>query len=121
MDFISGLPRTLKSYTVIWVVVDRFTKSAHFIPRKSTYTTTYHLALPPQLSAVHDVFHVSMLRKYVADPSHIVDYKPLQINDNLSYEERPVEILAKEVKLLCNRGITLVKVLWRNHEVEEAT
>ena len=81
----------------------------------------YHLALPPQLSAVHDVFHVSMLRKYVTDPSHIVDYKPLQINDNLSYEERPIEILAKEVKLLCNRGITLVKVLWRNHEVEEAT
>ena len=37
MDFISGLPRTLKSYTVIWVVVDRLTKSAHFIPGKSTY------------------------------------------------------------------------------------
>lgn len=40
MDFISGLPRTLKSYTVIWVVVDRLTKSAHFIPGKSTYTAS---------------------------------------------------------------------------------
>ena len=39
MDFISGLPRTLKSYTVIWVV-DRLTKSAHFIPGKSTYTAS---------------------------------------------------------------------------------
>ncbi|KAL0537321.1 hypothetical protein IC582_026298 [Cucumis melo] len=40
MDFITGLPRTLKGYTVIWVVVDRVTKSTHFIPRKSTYTAS---------------------------------------------------------------------------------
>ncbi|KAL0541683.1 hypothetical protein IC582_021738 [Cucumis melo] len=40
MDFITGLPWTLKGYTVIWVVVDRLTKSAHFVPGKSTYTTS---------------------------------------------------------------------------------
>ena len=40
MDFISRLPRTLKGYTVIWVIVDRLTKSAHFVPEKSTYTTS---------------------------------------------------------------------------------
>ncbi|KAL0541315.1 hypothetical protein IC582_021357 [Cucumis melo] len=40
MDFITGLPRTLKGYTVIWAVVDRLTKSAHFIQRKSTYTAS---------------------------------------------------------------------------------
>ena len=40
MDFITGLPRTLKGFTVIWVVVDMFTKSAHFIPGKSTYTAS---------------------------------------------------------------------------------
>ncbi|KAL4028502.1 hypothetical protein IC575_011699 [Cucumis melo] len=38
MDFITGLPKTLRGYTVIWVVVDRLTKSAHFVPGKSTYT-----------------------------------------------------------------------------------
>jgi len=38
MDFIVGLPKTLKGYTVIWVVVDRLTKSAHFLPGKATYT-----------------------------------------------------------------------------------
>ncbi|KAL0556496.1 hypothetical protein IC582_005010 [Cucumis melo] len=82
----------------------------------------YRLALPPSFSAVHDVFHVSMLRKYVTDPTHVVDFEPLQINENLSYEDQhPVEIFAREVKVLCNRGIALVKVLWRNHEVEEAT
>ncbi|KAL0551529.1 hypothetical protein IC582_010619 [Cucumis melo] len=81
----------------------------------------YRLALPPSLSAVHDVFHVSMLRKYVSDPSHVVDYEPLEIDENLSYVEQPVEVLAREVKTLRNKQIPLVKVLWRNHRVEEAT
>ncbi|KAA0051543.1 pol protein [Cucumis melo var. makuwa] len=251
MDFITGLPRTLRGFTVIWVIVDRLTKSAYFIPGKSTYTASkwaqlymseitdgqterlnkvledmlracalefpdpvywdevgeqrmvgpelvqstnkaiqkirsrmqttqsrqksyadvrrkdlefdvgdkvflkvapmkgvlrferrrklsprfigsseilerigpvaYRLALPPSLLAVHDVFHVSMLRKYVPDLSHVVDYKPLEIDENLSYTEQPVEVLAREVKMLRNRKIPLVKVLWRNHRVEEAT
>ncbi|KAL0555972.1 hypothetical protein IC582_004475 [Cucumis melo] len=81
----------------------------------------YRLALPPSLSTVHDVFHVSMLRKYVPDPSHVVDYEPLEIDENLSYVEQPVEVLAREVKTLRNKQIPLVKVLWRNHRVEEAT
>ncbi|KAL0536770.1 hypothetical protein IC582_025731 [Cucumis melo] len=81
----------------------------------------YRLAMPPSLSTVHDVFHVSMLRKYVPDPSHVVDYEPLEIDENLSYVEQPVEVLAREVKTLRNRQIPLVKVLWRNHRVEEAT
>ncbi|KAL0561447.1 hypothetical protein IC582_001875 [Cucumis melo] len=81
----------------------------------------YHLVLPLVFSAVHDVFHVSMLRKYVADLTHVVDFVPLQINENLSYEEQLMEILAREVKMLSNRGIALVKVLWQNHEAEEAT
>ncbi|KAL0556885.1 hypothetical protein IC582_005402 [Cucumis melo] len=81
----------------------------------------YRLALPPSLSTVHDVFHVSMVRKYVPDPSHVVDYEPLEIDENLSYTEQPVEVLAREVKTLRNKEIPLVKVLWRNHRVEEAT
>ncbi|KAA0033749.1 pol protein [Cucumis melo var. makuwa] len=76
---------------------------------------------PPSLSTVHDVFHVSMLRKYVSDPSHVVDYEPLEIDENLSYVEQPVEVLTREVKTLRNKQIPLVKVLWRNHRVEEAT
>ncbi|KAA0060222.1 ABC transporter B family member 19-like [Cucumis melo var. makuwa] len=58
-------------------------------------------------SAVHDVFLVSMLRKYVADPTHVVNFESFQINENLSYEEQPVGILAREVKMLRNRGIAL--------------
>ncbi|KAL0536297.1 hypothetical protein IC582_025240 [Cucumis melo] len=81
----------------------------------------YRLVLPPSLSVVHDVFHVSMLRKYVPDPSHVVDYEPLEIDENLGYTEQPVEVLAREVKMLRNREIPLDKVLWRNLRVEEAT
>ncbi|KAL0543938.1 hypothetical protein IC582_019044 [Cucumis melo] len=81
----------------------------------------YRLALPPSLSTVHDVFHVSMLRKYVADPTHVVDFEPLQLSENLSFEEQPIEILVREVNKLRNREISLVKVLCRNHGVKEAT
>ncbi|KAL0554352.1 hypothetical protein IC582_008271 [Cucumis melo] len=71
----------------------------------------YRLVLPPSLFAVHAVFHVSMLRRYVADPTHVVDFEPLQISENLSYEEQPVEILAREVKKLRSREISLVSSL----------
>ncbi|XP_022159225.1 uncharacterized protein LOC111025643 [Momordica charantia] len=81
----------------------------------------YRLAMPPSLAAVHNVFHVSMLRKYIHDPSHVLDPEPLQLDESLCYEEVPVTILVKETKLLRNQTIRLVKVLWRNHQVEEAT
>ena len=81
----------------------------------------YKLALPPSLSSVHDVFHVSMLRKYITDPTHIIDYKPLKIEEDSSYQEKSTKILAREVKALCNRNIGFVKALCRNHQNEEAT
>ena len=78
-------------------------------------SVAYKLALPPSLSSVHDVFHVSMLSKYIIDPTHVIDYISLEIEENLSYQEKPIKILAREVKALCNRNIGFVKVLWRNH------
>ena len=80
----------------------------------------YKLALPPSLSSVHDVFHVSMLRKYITDPTHVIDYKPLEIEENLSSQEKPIKILARAVKALRNRNIGFIKVLWWNHLIEEA-
>ena len=47
----------------------------------------YRVALPPALSSVHNVFHVSMLRKYVPDPTHVIDYEPLQFQEDLTYTE----------------------------------
>jgi len=79
----------------------------------------YKLALPIAHLEVHDAFHVSMLRKYITDPIHEIDYEPLQLNEDLSYEEKLVKILGREVKTLCNRNIAFVKVLGRNHHSEE--
>ncbi|KAL5545496.1 hypothetical protein UlMin_005183 [Ulmus minor] len=81
----------------------------------------YKLALPPELSSVHNVFHVSMLKRYVSDPSHVLEHEPIQVNEDLTYEEKPVQILDRKDKTLSNKVIPLVKVLWRNHKIEEAT
>ena len=53
----------------------------------------YRLRIPSELANIHDVFHVSMLRKYIADPSHILNEQPIQLKENLTYKEHPVEIL----------------------------
>ncbi|CAN6704086.1 unnamed protein product [Malus baccata var. baccata] len=74
-----------------------------------------------ELSKVHNVFHVSMLRHYVADPSHVIPIQPLEISPDLTYDEEPVTILDWKEKVLRNKTVQLVKVLWRNHSVEEAT
>ena len=51
---------------------------------------SYRLALLPSLSRIHNVFHVSMLKKYILDSFHVLDYKPLQLEEKLSCEERPI-------------------------------
>ena len=81
----------------------------------------YRHALPPVLSRIHNVFHVSMLRKYVSNPTHVLDYEPLKLRDNLTYEGSPIRIVDREEKQLRNKRILLVKVLWKNHAIEEAT
>jgi hypothetical protein len=53
----------------------------------------YRLALPPPLAGVHNVFHVSQLRRYVSDPSHVLQAEPLRVEQDLSYRERPLRIL----------------------------
>ena len=53
----------------------------------------YRLALPPEMEKVHNVFHVSQLRKYISDPNHVLKYSPLQIQEDLSFVVEPVQIL----------------------------
>ncbi|XP_022851726.1 uncharacterized protein LOC111373420 [Olea europaea var. sylvestris] len=62
----------------------------------------YRLALPPRLSAVHNVFHVSMFRKYVHDPKHVISYDSLEVPKDLTYEEAPMEIIERKVHALRN-------------------
>ncbi|WVZ63432.1 hypothetical protein U9M48_013066 [Paspalum notatum var. saurae] len=243
MDFIVGMPRTEKSYDSIWVIIDRFTKSAHFIPwdeclplaefaynnsyqkslemapfealygrrcrtplnwsepgervtfgsdlvtqaekqvklihknlkraqsRQKSYSdkrrrplvfkvndhvylrvspmkgvhrfgvkgklapryvgpfkiteqcgpVAYRLELPSHLAAVHDVFHVSQLKKCLRVPEEAVDTSQIQIEPDLTYEERPIKILDQKQRTTRRRTINIYKVQWSNHSEEEAT
>ena len=67
------------------------------------------------------MFRSSMLHKYIPDPSHVLETPEIELRDDLSYEEQPVQILGREEKEVRNKTISLVKVLWRNHLVEKAT
>ncbi|WVZ62795.1 hypothetical protein U9M48_012497, partial [Paspalum notatum var. saurae] len=242
MDFIVGLPRTPKGYDSIWVIIDRFTKSAHFIPVKTTYRANfaynnsyqkslemtpfealygrrcrtplnwsesgervtfspnlvtqaekqvkfihdnlkraqsrqksysdkrrrllvfekddhvylkvspmkgvhrfgvkgklapryvgpfkiteqcgpvaYRLELPPHLAAVHDVFHVLQLKKCLRVPEKVIDTSQIQIQPDLTYEEKPIKILDQKQRSTRRRTINFYKVQWSNHSEEEAT
>ena len=81
----------------------------------------YRVAMPRSLSGVNNVFHISMLRKYVADPMHFLSYDGLELDQDLSYEEKPVQLLDRKDKVLRNKMIPMVKVLWRNNKSKEAT
>ncbi|KAK6137922.1 hypothetical protein DH2020_028335 [Rehmannia glutinosa] len=224
MDFVMDLPRTRRGDDSIWVVVDRLTKSAHFLPMKKidslqklaqiyireiiSYQATigmapyealygqkcrsplhweiddqwtrrktrqksyadkrrkdlefeagdevflrllprkglinpkkggklspryirpykilqrieklaYRLELPAQYAGMHDVFHVSRLKKYRPGPEHIITRDAPPLMENLSYTEEPIRIIDQQIRQLCNREIPMVKVVWRNHNRDE--
>ncbi|XP_027768542.1 uncharacterized protein LOC114074766 [Solanum pennellii] len=81
----------------------------------------YKLALPPILSAVHPVFHVSMLQKYIPDESHVLSLESLELGPDLTFEEEPIAILDRQVRKLRTKEIASVKVQWKHRSVEEAT
>ncbi|XP_042380315.1 uncharacterized protein LOC121972739 [Zingiber officinale] len=82
---------------------------------------TYRVVILPNLAEVHNVFYVSILRKYVSNPSHVLSYESLQLIPNLSYEEKPMQILGRQERKLWNKTIKMVKIKWLNHFNEEAT
>ncbi|GJY00569.1 putative reverse transcriptase domain-containing protein [Tanacetum coccineum] len=219
MDFVTKLPRTSSGHDTIWVIVDRLTKSAHFLPmrkdykmdklvrlylneivsrhgvpisiisdRDSSFTSrfwpsmqeaevgeghligpglvqettekisqikdrlkaardrhkiyaddrrkplgfsvgefvgpfeiterigpvAYSLDLPEELDGVHDTFHVSNLKKFLADPTLKMPFDEIQVDAKLNFIEEPVKILKREFKKLKRSRIAIVKVRWNS-------
>ena len=81
----------------------------------------YQLELPPHLSRVHDVFHISQLRRCFSDPIRGVDHETLDLQDNLTYREYPVRILDQAERTTRRQNIKFLKVQWSHHSEKEAT
>ena len=88
---------------------------------KRVGTVTYRLDLPPSMSGFHEVFHVSMLRKYTPDPAHVVDWGQIEVDTDGTFEEGPVYILDSRDQVLRRKTVRLVRVIWRHYGVEEST
>ena len=84
-------------------------------------TVAYQLVLLPSMSGVHEAFHVSMLRRYTPDPTHVVDWGQIEVDTNGTFEEGPVCILDSRDQVLRRRTVRLVRVLGRHYGVEEST
>ena len=127
LDFMEGEQVLLKVSPmkgVMW-----FGKRGKLSPRyigpfevlKRVGEVAYELALPPGLSGVHPVFHVSMLKRYHGDGNYIIRWDSVLVDENLSYEEEPVANLDREVRKLRSRDFASIKVQWKNRPVEEST
>ena len=112
-----------------WKGKIRFRKKGKLSPRfvgpfeilRRVGEVAYVIALPPKMERIHNVFHVSVLRPYKPDYKHVIKYESIQIEKDLSYEELPIQIIDRKEQVLRNKVIPSVKVLWRNHNAEEAT
>ncbi|WMV18344.1 hypothetical protein MTR67_011729, partial [Solanum verrucosum] len=102
-----------------WKLSPRYVGSYQIL--KHFGKVAYELELPNDLASMHPIFYVFLLKKCVGDPTSIVPLEGLGVKENISYEEVLVEILDRQVKMLRNKEVASVKVLWRNQLVEGAT
>jgi hypothetical protein len=112
-----------------WKHVIRFRMKGKLAPRyiepykiiEIIGTVAYRILLPPLLDRIHNVFHVSMLRKADLDLAWILPQISMEAREDLTMEVQPVQIMDWSIKELRNKKVLLVKVLWRNSQIEEET
>jgi hypothetical protein len=81
----------------------------------------YRLHLPSQLVAIHDVFHISQLKKCIKVPTEIIEQQAIEIEPDLSYVERPNQILDTKERVTRRKRLKMYKILWDHHTIDEAT
>ena len=112
-----------------WKKILRFGRKGKLSPRfigpyemlERVRPVAYSLALPLELAKLHDVFHVSMLRRYRSDTSHILPVQDIQVQEDFTFDEELKAIIDREIRHLWNKQFPLVKVLWQHHNMEKAT
>jgi hypothetical protein len=111
--------RSLRRFKIRGKLAPRFIGPFKILEKRCELA--YQLELPPQLSNVHDVFHVSQLKKYLRVPEEQLPMKDLDAKEDLSYQEYPVKILETSERVTRNKKINMCKVQWSHHTEEEAT
>ncbi|WMV46390.1 hypothetical protein MTR67_039775 [Solanum verrucosum] len=81
----------------------------------------YRMTLPSNLSGVHPVFHVSILKRYHGDEDYIIKWDSIVLDKNLQYKEEPIAILDRDVRKMRTKEIKSVKFQWKHRLVEEGT
>ncbi|GJR51027.1 hypothetical protein Tco_1401548 [Tanacetum coccineum] len=112
-----------------WKGVVRFGKKGKLSPRfvgpfeiiEKVGPVAYRLDLPEELNGVHDTFHVSNLKKCLADPTLQVSLNEIRVDAKLNFVKEPVEILEREFKKLKRSRIAIVKVRWNSKRGPEFT
>nr|GEX35516.1 hypothetical protein [Tanacetum cinerariifolium] len=129
------LPKSSQGYDIIWVIVDWLTKSAIFVPIRETdpieklarmylkevRSVAYKLELPQEMSRVHNMFHVSNLKKCYADEPLAVPLDGLHFDYKHHFVEETIEIMDRDVKHLKQSRILIIKVQWNSRRGPEFT
>jgi hypothetical protein len=109
----------LRCFKVRGKLASRFIRPFKILEKRGE--VAYQLELPPQLSDVHDVFHVSQLKKCLRVPEEQLPIEDLDAKEDLSYQEYPVNILETSERVTQNKRIRTCKVQWSHHTEQEAT
>jgi hypothetical protein len=111
--------RGLRRFKVRGKLASRFIRPFKILEKRGE--VAYQLELPPQLSDVHDVFHVSQLKKCLRVPKEQLSMEDLNTKEDHSYQEYPAKILETSKRVTRNKRIKISKVQWNHHTEEEAT
>jgi hypothetical protein len=111
--------RGTRRFRVKEKLAPRYIRPFKVIDRKGE--VAYQLKLPPQLSKVHDVFHVSQLKKYLRVPEEQLPMEYLDLGGDLTYSERSIRILDTVERVTHTKVIKMCKVQWSHHTENEAT
>jgi hypothetical protein len=111
--------RGTRRFKVKGILAPRYVGPLKIIDRKGE--VAYQLELPPQLSDVHDVLHVSQLKKCLRVPEEQLPMEELDLGGDLTYSERPIKILAIAERVTRSKVIKMRKVQWSHHTEDEAS